>query len=43
MAKAEAFATKERAELNLNGNLSTLVGGDINVKVLKVEMKVSEA
>ena len=42
MAKAETFATKELAESNLNGNLSTLVGGDVNVKVLKVEMKVSE-
>ena len=43
LAKAKAFSTKEQAELNLNGNLSTLVGGDVNVKVLKVEMKVSEA
>lgn len=43
LAKAETFATKERAESNLNGNLSTLVGGDVNVKVLKVEIKVSKA
>ena len=43
LAKAETFATKEQAESNLNGNLSALVGKDVNVKVLKVEMKVSEA
>ena len=43
LAKAKAFATNEQAESNLKDDMSALVGGDVNVKVLKVEMKVSEA
>lgn len=43
LTEAEFFRTKEQAEAHLRGDMAELVDGNGDVKVLKVEMKVSEA
>ena len=43
LTEAETFATYQAAERHLLGDMAGLVDGNEDVKVLKVEMKVSEA
>lgn len=43
LTEAEFFWTKEQAEAHLKGDMAELVDGNGDVKVLKVELKVSEA
>ena len=43
LTKAELFRTKKQAEAHMGGDMAELVDGNEDVKVLKVEMKVSEA
>ena len=43
LTEAETFMTKEQAEAHLKGSMASLVDGNGDVKVLKVELKVGEA
>ena len=43
LTEAETFATKEQAEAHMRGDMAGLVGGNEDVKVLKVTMKVGPA
>ena len=43
LSEAETFRTKEAAERHVRGDMSGLVDGNENVKVLKVQMAVEPA